>query len=45
MKEGQFKIVRGRNYRVRKYQSKSLGGEGVVEIKFLKANIMWQRYC
>lgn len=36
MKEGDFKFVRGRNYRVRKHQSKSLGREGVVEAKFLK---------
>lgn len=36
MKEGEFKFVRGRNYRVRKHQSKSLGREGVVEAKFLK---------
>lgn len=36
MKEGEFKFARGRNYRVRKYKSKSLGRERVLEAKFLK---------
>lgn len=40
--EGEFKFVRGRNYRVGKHQSKSLGREGVVAHSLL---ISWRECC